>query len=113
MGGSGEFYALADREKDRAIEIAVDEAGGRVPVIAGVTDLSTRRAIRNAHAALGSESSQPRPGLSQAPRHDRCGKPSAQTTRVKWPRQGTTTKACLLSLQTKVLQFGLRADKEN
>ena len=51
LGGTGEYFCLADREKTRAVEIVVDEVGGRVPVIAGVSDLSTRRAIDNAHAA--------------------------------------------------------------
>ena len=51
MGGTGEFFCFPDREKARAIEIVVDEVGGRVPVIAGVTDLSTRRTIENAHTA--------------------------------------------------------------
>ena len=51
MGGTGEFYCFPDQEKTQAIEIAVDEARDRVPVIAGITDLSTRRAITNAHAA--------------------------------------------------------------
>ena len=51
MGGTGEFFCFPDREKGRAIEIVVDEAGARVPVVAGVTDLSTRRTIENAHAA--------------------------------------------------------------
>ena len=45
MGGTGEFFCFPDREKGRAIEIVVEEAGSRVPVIAGVTDLSTCRAI--------------------------------------------------------------------
>ena len=51
MGGTGEFFTFPDHEKRRAIEIVVDEVGGRAPVIAGVTDLSTRRAIENANVA--------------------------------------------------------------
>ena len=51
MGGTGEFFCFPDREKGRAIEIVVEEAGSRVPVIAGVTDLSTCRAIENAQVA--------------------------------------------------------------
>ena len=51
MGGTGEFFCFPDREKRRAIETVVDEVSGRVPVIAGVTDLSTRRTIENAHVA--------------------------------------------------------------
>ena len=51
MGGTGEFYCFPDKEKARAIEIVVDEVKGRTPVIAGVTDLSTRKVIDNAHMA--------------------------------------------------------------
>ena len=51
LGGTGEFYTFPDREKARAIEIVVDEASGRVPVLAGITDLSTRRAVENARVA--------------------------------------------------------------
>ena len=45
MGTTGEFAALADSERRRAIEVVVDEAKGKVPVIAGVGDSSTRRAL--------------------------------------------------------------------
>ncbi len=51
MGGTGEFFCFPDREKRRAIETVVDQVAGRAPVIAGVTDLSTRRTVANAHAA--------------------------------------------------------------
>lgn len=51
MGGTGEFFTFPDLEKRRAIEIVSDEVAKRVPVIAGVTDLSTHRAIDNAHMA--------------------------------------------------------------
>ena len=51
LGGTGEFYTFPDREKARAIEIVVDETRGRVPVFAGITDLSTRRTIENAQVA--------------------------------------------------------------
>ena len=51
LGGTGEFFCFPTREKIRAIETVVDEVNGRVPVVAGVTDLSTRRAIENSHIA--------------------------------------------------------------
>lgn len=51
MGGTGEFFCLSDSEKRRAIEIVVDEVSGKAPVIAGITDLSTKRTIENAHIA--------------------------------------------------------------
>lgn len=46
-GTNGETMALTQKERDRAIQIAVDEVDGRVPVIAGVMDTSTRRVIEN------------------------------------------------------------------
>lgn len=51
MGGTGEFFTFPDHEKRRAIEIVTDEVAKRIPVIAGISDLSTRRAINNAHVA--------------------------------------------------------------
>ena len=51
MGGTGEFFCFPDSEKRRAIETVVDQVAGRAPVIAGITDLSTRRAVANAHVA--------------------------------------------------------------
>lgn len=46
LGSAGEFAALADSEKRRAIEITVDEVAGRVPVIAGTGEPGTRRAVK-------------------------------------------------------------------
>jgi len=45
MGSTGEFAALADDERRRAVEVVVDEVKGKVPVLAGVGDSSTRRAL--------------------------------------------------------------------
>lgn len=46
-GSNGECLALTQAERDRAIKIAIDETAGRVPVMAGVMDSSTRRVIEN------------------------------------------------------------------
>ena len=46
-GSNGECMALTQAERDRAIRIALDECAGRVPVIAGVMDSSTKRVIEN------------------------------------------------------------------
>ena len=46
-GSNGESLALTQTERDRAIGIALDEVGGRLPVMAGVMDTSTRRVIDN------------------------------------------------------------------
>jgi len=45
MGSTGEFAALVDEERRRALEIVVDEVKGAVPVLAGVGDSSTRRTL--------------------------------------------------------------------
>lgn len=37
-GSTGEFPSLSDRIRHRALEVAVDETAGRVPILAGVTD---------------------------------------------------------------------------
>ena len=50
-GTNGETMALTQAERNRSIAIAVDQAAGRVPVIAGVMDTSTRRVIENIKAA--------------------------------------------------------------
>ncbi len=50
-GTNGETMALTQRERLRAIKIAVDQIGGRIPVMAGCMDTSTRRVIENIKAA--------------------------------------------------------------
>ncbi len=50
-GTNGETMALTPAERLRAIRIAVDQIGGRVPVMAGCMDTSTRRVIDNIKAA--------------------------------------------------------------
>jgi 4-hydroxy-tetrahydrodipicolinate synthase len=44
-GSTGEFAALSDDERRRVVEIVVDQAAGRVPVIAHVGAMTTRAAI--------------------------------------------------------------------
>lgn len=46
-GSNGECLALTQEQRDRAIRIAIDETAGRVPVMAGTMDSSTRRVIEN------------------------------------------------------------------
>jgi len=45
LGTAGEFAALRDAQKARALSIAIDEVGGQVPVIAGTGEAGTRRAV--------------------------------------------------------------------
>ncbi|KAM5347474.1 hypothetical protein ACJ41O_010479 [Fusarium nematophilum] len=51
-GSTGEFTALSDQERKRVLEQVITSAKGRVPVVAGVGELSTARVIDLAkHAA--------------------------------------------------------------
>ncbi|HML45137.1 MAG TPA: dihydrodipicolinate synthase family protein, partial [Clostridia bacterium] len=52
-GTNGECMALTQAERNRAIRISVDQAAGRVPVLAGVMDSSTTRVIENIKALEG------------------------------------------------------------
>lgn len=45
IGSQGEFYALTQEQKQRVLEIVVDETRGRVPVYAGTAALTTRETI--------------------------------------------------------------------
>jgi 4-hydroxy-tetrahydrodipicolinate synthase len=46
LGTNGEFYALDEREKQTVIAAAVEQARGRLPVIAGVGAETTREVLR-------------------------------------------------------------------
>jgi 4-hydroxy-tetrahydrodipicolinate synthase len=51
-GGTGEFTALSEAERRRVVEITIDQAARRVPVVANTSGLSTGEAIRHTrHAA--------------------------------------------------------------
>lgn len=49
-GGTGEGFSLTSAELDRVVRVAVDEIGGRVPVLASATG-GTMQAIEQARAA--------------------------------------------------------------
>ncbi|WP_415929316.1 dihydrodipicolinate synthase family protein [Zhenpiania hominis] len=49
-GTNGETMQLTQKERNHAIQIMLDQVKGRVPVIAGVMDTSTRRVIENIKA---------------------------------------------------------------
>lgn len=53
LGSSGEIYGLDARQKRRVVEIAVEHVGGRVPVYAGASEITTRDCI--ATAAMAAE----------------------------------------------------------
>ena len=45
LGSTGEFASLSVEERQRVIDLTIDQAGGRVPVIAGTAANSTRETI--------------------------------------------------------------------
>ena len=51
MGTTGEFAAIPEAERARAIQATVDQVAGRVPVIANIGDSSTGLALRHARRA--------------------------------------------------------------
>ena len=52
LGTMGEGQSLVKSERKKLIEIAVDEAKGRIPVLAGVSAEGSRKAMENAEDAL-------------------------------------------------------------
>ena len=50
-GTTGESVTLTDREQARVIEITLEEAGGKVPVLAGAGSNDTSKAVEKARAA--------------------------------------------------------------
>ena len=48
LGSTGEFAYLTWEQRKRVVEVVVDSAGGRVPVVAGVAHTSVREAVRQA-----------------------------------------------------------------
>jgi 4-hydroxy-tetrahydrodipicolinate synthase len=51
LGSTGEFPRLTDKTREHAIEVVVEEANGRVVVLAGVSDTGTARVIEHAKRA--------------------------------------------------------------
>lgn len=51
LGTTGEFSTLDERERESVLETAVQTNSGRVPVIAGICDASTKLSIRHGKAA--------------------------------------------------------------
>jgi 4-hydroxy-tetrahydrodipicolinate synthase len=57
LGSTGEFAYLSGSQKRRIVEVVVEQAAGRVPVVAGVAATTTAEAVRQAKewAALGAD----------------------------------------------------------
>jgi len=51
---TGEAVCLLDKDRDAALKIVVDQVAGRIPVYAGVSDTSTKRALENLARATDS-----------------------------------------------------------
>ena len=51
FGVAGEFYAMSDAERARGVRVAVEQAAGRVPVIAGTGHTGTEVAVALSRAA--------------------------------------------------------------
>jgi len=49
--GSGECFALPDDERQRLVEIVVEAAAGKIPVIAMTADCGTRKVLKHIEAA--------------------------------------------------------------
>lgn len=52
FGTNGEGYILREEEKERILEIVVDETAGRVPVYAGTGCIGTKDTIRQSQKAM-------------------------------------------------------------
>ena len=72
LGTSGEFVALTNDERVRAIEIALRTVNCRVPIICGCMDSSTKRVIKNIEIAqeLGVEAIATTPPYYYPPHSD-------------------------------------------
>lgn len=57
LGSTGEFAYLDTAQRRRIVEVVVDQARGRVPVVAGVAATTTADAVRQAkeYAAIGAD----------------------------------------------------------
>lgn len=57
LGSTGEFAYLDTAQRRRIVEVVVDQARGRVPVVAGVAATTTADAVRRAkeYAAIGAD----------------------------------------------------------
>lgn len=50
-GSTGEFAAMSDQELQQAADIAIDEVGGKVPVVVGTAAVATRDTIKRSQYA--------------------------------------------------------------
>ena len=58
LGSTGEFAYLAMTQRRRIVEVVVDQAKGRVPVVAGVAATTTADAVRQAQDLVFSAQAQ-------------------------------------------------------
>ncbi len=48
LGSTGEFATFTQAERQRIIEVVVDEAAGRVPILANATEIGTKKTVQSA-----------------------------------------------------------------
>src|SRR4028119_1843744 len=53
LGSTGEFAYLDAAQRRRVVEVVVEQAAGRVPVVAGVAATTTAEAVRQARGWAG------------------------------------------------------------
>lgn len=51
LGSTGEFPVLDEGTKQKALEVAISEVNGRLPVLAGITSVGTRQTLENLRMA--------------------------------------------------------------
>lgn len=51
MGSTGEFPSFTRDERKAILKIVIDEVGGKIPILAGISDSATRLAVMNAKDA--------------------------------------------------------------
>ncbi len=54
LGSTGEFATFTPAERQRIIEVVVDEVDGKVPVLANATEVGTKKTIESARMVAGS-----------------------------------------------------------
>lgn len=62
-GGTGEFTTLSTQERQRVVRVVVEQAAGRVPVIAQTGGLSTSEAVEYSEHAVAAGAAALMPGL--------------------------------------------------
>ena len=92
-GSTGEFTTLTNAERRQLVEVTVDAAGGRVPVVAGTGALSTRETVElSVHAEqAGAAAVMIVPPFYDAPPGPSCSRTTRRSRTRSRSRSCTTT----------------------